>query len=384
MDRECHYALVSQQLECFYPSTQRQLLDHCNSYVDIFELPVNHYPEDLHPLLDNLRDQYHRNLWRPAIDRIEQRTARCGARIIPITSPDYPETLRQIVGAPCLLYLRGNVENLHLPQIAVVGSRRMTRGGADNACAWSRYLAAGGFVITSGLAHGIDGAAHRGALEGNGKTIAVMATGIDDIYPRAHLGLAEHILDQGGTLITEFEPSTQPLAANFPSRNRIISGLSLGVLVVEAALRSGSLITARYAAEQDREVFAIPGSIHNPQSRGCHHLIKQGAHLVERVEEIVDELGGALSGLANSTTKPTIAQVDLSFESDSVPHSSTLHQSLKADESSLLQLLGYEPVDMDQLAADGTFSVADLSRLLVSLEIKGLIESRNGVYQRLR
>jgi DNA processing protein len=380
MDRECHYALVAQQLECFYPSTQRQLLDHCNSYVEIFERPLNHYPEDLHPLLDNLRDQYHRNLWRQVVDRIEQRTAHSGARMIPITSPDYPDTLRQIVGAPCLLYLRGNVENLHLPQIAVVGSRRMTRGGADNARGWSRYLAAGGFVITSGLAHGIDGAAHRGALEGNGKTIAVMATGIDDIYPRAHLALAEQILDQGGTLITEFEPSTQPLAANFPSRNRIISGLSLGVLVVEAALRSGSLITARYAAEQDREVFAIPGSIHNPQSRGCHHLIKQGAHLVERVEEIVNELGGALSGLANAATQSTNAQAELSFATDS----SAPQQSLKADESSLLQLLGYEPVDMDKLAADGTFSVADLSRLLVSLEIKGLIESRNGVYQRLR
>ena len=388
MDRECHYALVSQQLDCFYPSIQRQLLDHCSGYVDIFEQPLNHYPKDLHPLLDNLRDQYHRNLWRPAIERIEQHTAHSGVRIIPITSPDYPDPLRQIIGAPCLLYVRGNVENLHLPQIAVVGSRRMTRGGADNAWAWSRYLAAGGFVITSGLAHGIDGAAHRGALEGNGKTIAVMATGIDAIYPRAHLALAEQILDQGGTLITEFEPSTQPLAANFPSRNRIISGLSLGVLVVEAALRSGSLITARYAAEQDREVFAIPGSIHNPQSRGCHHLIKQGAHLVERVEEIVDEIGGALSGLANSAARGTKVQPELAFEFDSASHpaldSSTPQQSLKTDEESLLQLLGYEPVDMDKLAADGTFSVADLSRLLVSLEIKGLIESRNGVYQRLR
>tara|TARA_B110000902_G_scaffold151732_1_gene174351 strand:- start:156 stop:1286 length:1131 start_codon:yes stop_codon:yes gene_type:complete len=376
MDRECHYALVSQHLNKFTPKFQRQLLEEAETYRAIFERPVEDFSEPFHPLLEDLREQYQQGSWRQALDLIEQRTEACDASIMPITSTDYPDQLRQIVGAPRLLYLRGNIENLHLPQIAVVGSRRMTRGGADNAWAWSQYLAAGGFVITSGLAHGVDGAAHHGALDVQGKTIAVMATGIDAIYPRAHLKLAEQIIDQGGTLITEFEPTTKPLATNFPSRNRIISGLSLGVLVVEAALRSGSLITARYALEQDREVFAIPGSIHNPQSRGCHHLIKQGAHLVEQAAEIVEQLKGALSGLALDALPSDLQTPSLAV---TVPQ-----PQLEADELRLLSRLGFEPADMDSLVTDGSFSIAELSRLLVALEIKGLIESQNGLYQRLK
>ena len=375
MDRECHYALVSQHLNKFTPKFQRQLLEEADSYCAIFEQPIENFSESFHPLLEDLRHQYEQGHWRQALDSIEQQSARCGAHIIPITSAEYPGQLKQIVGAPRLLYLRGNIENLHLPQIAVVGSRRMTRGGADNARAWSQYLAAGGFVITSGLAHGVDGAAHHGALEAEGKTIAVMATGIDAIYPRAHLKLAEQIIDQGGTLITEFEPATKPLATNFPSRNRIISGLSLGVLVVEAALRSGSLITARYALEQDREVFAIPGSIHNPQSRGCHHLIKQGAHLVEKAEEIVEQLKGALSGLARDALPS-----DIQTPSVAAPP----QPALEADELRLLSQLGFEPADMDGLITESSFTIGELSRLLVALEIKGLIESQNGIYQRLK
>jgi len=375
MDRECHYALVSQYLDKFTPKFQRQLLEQAQTYCAIFERSLEDFPESFHPLLDNLRSQYEQATWREAVDNIAQRGEDCGAHIIPITSADYPDQLRQIGGAPRLLYIRGNIENLHLPQIAVVGSRRMTRGGGDNARTWSEYLAAGGFAITSGLAHGVDGAAHNGALDGGGKTIAVMATGIDAIYPRAHLKLAEQIIDQDGTLVTEFEPRTKPLATNFPSRNRIISGLSLGVLVVEAALRSGSLITARYALEQNREVFAIPGSIHNPQSRGCHYLIKQGAHLVEKAEEIVDQLKGALSGLALDAMPVNVK----------APSAAALPEpNLEADEVRLLSLLGFEPADMDSLIADGLFSAAELSRLLVALEMKGLIESQNGLYQRLK
>ncbi len=375
MDRECHYALVSQQLDNFTPKFQRQLLEQAQTYCAIFEQAIDDFAEPFHPLLQDLRHQYERATWRQSLDSIEQQSENCGAHIIPITSVDYPEQLKQIVGAPSLLYLRGNIENLHLPQIAVVGSRRMTRGGADNARAWSQYLAAGGFAITSGLALGVDGAAHRGALQAKGKTIAVMATGIDSIYPRSHLQLAEQIIDQGGTLITEFKPTTKPLATHFPSRNRIISGLSLGVLVVEAALRSGSLITARYALEQDREVFAIPGSIHNPQSRGCHHLIKQGAYLVERAEEIVEQLAGGLSALASNAE----FSADKSRTEVAVPE-----PQLEADESQLLLSLGFDPKDMDSLVTEGLFSIADLSRLLVALEIKGLIESQNGFYQRLK
>ena len=375
MDKESHYALVSQQLEKFTTKLQRQLLEYSNSYRTIFERPAADYPEQLWPLIENLQDQYQQQGWRDRIDSIEQRIEKADASIIPITSTDYPPLLKQIVGAPALLYVRGNRENLHLPQIAVVGSRRMTRGGETNAFEWSKFLAAGGFVITSGLAQGVDGVAHAGALAAMGKTIGVMGTGIDTIYPREHRRLAENIIDQGGTLISEFDPGTPPLPTHFPSRNRIISGLSLGVLVVEAAPRSGSLITARLALEQNREVFAIPGSIHNPQSRGCHQIIKQGAHLVERAEDIIHELQGALAGLA------VLPEQSMPVAPSPLPP--TEEKNLLADELKLLSVLGFEPVNMDSLAIDGLFSTAELSRLLVSLELKGLIENNSGFYQRL-
>jgi len=377
VEKESHYALVSQHLENFTAKSQRQLLEYSNSYRTIFERPPSDYPEQLWPLLENLQEQYQRQTWRDSLESIEERIDKCSATIIPITSTEYPPLLKQTIGAPSLLYIRGNSENLHLPQIAIVGSRRMTRGGETNAFEWSKFLASGGFVITSGLAQGVDGVAHAGALAAMGKTIAVMGTGIDTIYPREHRRLAEKIIDQGGTLVSEFDPGTPPLPTHFPSRNRIISGLSLGVLVVEAAPRSGSLITARLALEQDREVFAIPGSIHNPQSRGCHQIIKQGAHLVERAEDIIHELQAALAGLA------LLPEQSMPTELGQAPAPAADKKNLLADELKLLSVLGFEPVDMDSLAIDGLFSVAELSRLLVSLELKGLVENNSGFYQRL-
>ena len=373
MDKESHYALVSQHLQNFTAKYQRQLLEYSNSYRTIFERPPSDYPEQLRPLLENLQEQYQRQTWRDCLEAIEERIDKCSAAIIPITSDEYPSLLKQTVGAPPLLYVRGNIENLHLPQIAIVGSRRMTRGGETNAFEWSKFLSNGGFVITSGLAQGVDGIAHSGALAAMGKTIAVMGTGIDTIYPQAHRRLADNILEQGGTLVTEFDPGAPPLPPHFPKRNRIISGLSLGVLVVEAALRSGSLITARCALEQNREVFAIPGSIHNPQSRGCHQIIKQGAQLVERAEDIIHELQGPLAGLA------VLPEQSMPMEQTA----SDGEKDLLADELKLLSVLGFEPVDMDSLTIDGLFSVAELSRLLVSLELKGLVENNSGFYQRL-
>ena len=373
MEKESHYALVSQHLENFTAKSQRQLLEYSNSYRTIFERPPSDYPEQLWPLLENLQEQYQRQTWRDSLESIEERIDKCSATIIPITSTEYPPLLKQTIGAPPLLYVRGNSENLHLPQIAIVGSRRMTRGGETNAFEWSKFLSNGGFVITSGLAQGVDGIAHSGALAAMGKTIGVMGTGIDTIYPRAHRRLADNIIDQGGTLVTEFDPGAPPLPTHFPKRNRIISGLSLGVLVVEAALRSGSLITARCALEQNREVFAIPGSIHNPQSRGCHQIIKQGAQLVERAEDIIQELQGPLAGLAVLPEQPMATEQAASGGD----------KDLLADELKLLSVLGFEPVDMDSLTIDGLFSVAELSRLLVSLELKGLVENNSGFYQRL-
>ena len=372
MDREHHYALVAQHLEKFSANIQSQLLDYSHSYTAIFERPVDSYPQKLRPLIETLQQQYQQRGWQRDIDSIYERVEKSGAMLLAVTSQVYPRQLKQIASAPPLLYVRGAVENLHLPQIAIVGSRRMTRGGEKNASEWSQFLARGGFAITSGLAHGIDAVAHAGALAAKGKTIAVMGTGIDTIYPRQHGRLAEEILNQEGTLITEFRPGTPPLPTHFPSRNRIISGLSLGVLVVEAAPRSGSLITARLALEQNREVFAIPGSIHNPQSRGCHQIIKQGAHLVERAEDIVRELKGALAGLALQ------AQPDQPPEGHKSPG-----EQLPLEEQQLLSVLGYEAVDLDSLALEGQFSAAELSRLLVSLELKGLVENRGGYYQRL-
>ncbi len=206
--------------------------------------------------------------------------------------PAYPALLAELVDAPPVLFVAGAPALLEHPQLAVVGSRRASRPGLDSAYAFSRSLAGGGFVITSGLALGIDGAAHQAALDANGSTVAVLGTGLRHVYPRRHEGLAARIIDQGGALVSELPLDSPPQASNFPRRNRIISGLSLGVLVVEASPSSGSLITARLAAEQGREVFAIPGSIHHPGARGCHQLLREGATLVEDVADILQALRG--------------------------------------------------------------------------------------------
>lgn len=215
-----------------------------------------------------------------------------GNHLLMWDSPDYPALLAELPDAPPLLYVSGDLSLLERPQLAMVGSRRASHVGLDNAHAFARCLAAGGFVVTSGLALGIDGAAHAGALDAGGGTVAVLGTGLRQLYPRRHQALARRIVEQGGALVSELPLDCAPQAANFPRRNRIISGLSLGVLVVEASPSSGSLITARLAAEQGREVYAIPGSIHHPGARGCHELIRQGATLVENVEHILEGLRG--------------------------------------------------------------------------------------------
>lgn len=207
-------------------------------------------------------------------------------------SPAYPALLGATEGAPPLLFVAGNPAILDKPQLAIVGSRRASRPGMDTAGAFARSLAGGGFVITSGLALGVDGAAHAGALAVGGLTIGVLGTGLENFYPQRHRQLAADMIAGGGAVLSEFPLHTPPGPSNFPRRNRIISGLSLGVLVVEASLASGSLITARLAAEQGREVYAIPGSIHHPGAKGCHQLIRDGAVLVESIEHILEALRG--------------------------------------------------------------------------------------------
>ncbi|MBJ2218040.1 DNA-processing protein DprA [Pseudomonas sp. MF7453] len=206
--------------------------------------------------------------------------------------PEYPVLLAQIDDAPPLLFVAGDPGILEKPQLAMVGSRRASRPGMDTAAAFSRSLASAGFVITSGLALGIDGAAHQAALEVGGRTIGVLGTGLENFYPQRHRKLAAAMIAQGSAVVSEFPLDAGPQAGNFPRRNRIISGLSLGVLVVEASIASGSLITARLAAEQGREVYAIPGSIHHPGAKGCHQLIRDGAVLVETIEHILEALRG--------------------------------------------------------------------------------------------
>lgn len=206
--------------------------------------------------------------------------------------PGYPALLAEVADAPPLLYVEGAPETLERPQLAMVGSRRASPAGLGTAWSFARSLAQGGFAITSGLALGIDGAAHEGALEVGGATVAVLGTGLRRLYPRRHEALARRIVEGGGALVSELPLDSPPLPANFPRRNRIISGLSLGVLVVEASPASGSLITARLAAEQGREVYAIPGSIHHPGARGCHQLIRDGALLVESVGHVLEALRG--------------------------------------------------------------------------------------------
>jgi DNA processing protein len=367
---EIHYALVSQLLERFSRRSQLMLLQLYSCYEAIFTDTDYPAEPEINALVQDIRDQYAQGQWQAQLERILEAVASVDAAIIPITSSDYPKQLREISDAPSVLYLRGNRGCLHLPQIAMVGSRRMTRGGEHNALQWSQFLAEAGFGITSGLAMGIDGAAHRGALQAQtkanaGRTIAVMATGIDAVYPFRHRQLAEQVVESGGALVTEFPPGSQPLAARFPQRNRIISGLSMGVLLIEAALKSGSLITARFALEQNREIYAIPGSIHNPQSKGCHYLIKQGAALVETPADIVAELQGPLAGMAALVPETTADKTRL----------------FTPEEDALLQAMGFEPVELDSLTQH--FSTAKLAQLLISLELKGAVGCDHGLYQRL-
>ena len=270
-----------------------------------------------------------------------------------------------------MLFWHGDADLLDMPQVAIVGSRSATPQGLENAQAFAAELARRGFVITSGLALGIDGAAHRGALAGGGYTIAVCATGLDRVYPARHKALAHEIIAQG-VLLSEFPTGVQALAENFPRRNRIISGLALGVLVVEAAVGSGSLITARYAVEQSREVFAIPGSIHNPQARGCHALIRQGAKLVETVDDLFEELGPLL-GTRLAARKASAMEAPA--------HGNDAGEGPAA---ALLAALGDELLDLDQILARVAQPIAAVQALLTQLELEGRIAvAAGGRYQRV-
>ncbi len=283
--------------------------------------------------------------------------------LVTLGQADYPELLTQQVSPPLVLYVDGDPDALQGPALAIVGSRNPTAGGKRNAREFSRHLGRMGFCIVSGLAQGIDTAAHRGALDVGASTVAFLGHGIDSIYPAQNRDLAEAI-GNAGAIVTEFPLQTPPARHHFPERNRLISGLCLGTLVVEAARQSGSLITARLAAEQGREVFALPGSIHNPLARGCHALIRAGAKLVETADDIVAELGPLAAHL-----------LQIPEESNGKPDTATVAD---AEYVELQKHLSHDPVGIDELAESSGLTIDKLSSMLLILELEGTVEALSG------
>jgi len=292
-------------------------------------------------------------------------------------SPDFPVLLREIGSVPAALFVVGDPALLWTPQIAVVGARSASAAGLANARAFARAFALAGNTVTSGLAEGIDGAAHAAALDAGGKTVAVLGTGIDLVYPRQHAELAARIT-ANGALVSEYPPGVPGHPKHFPRRNRIISGLSLGTLVIEASLKSGSLTTARYAAEQGREVFALPGSIHNPLARGCHQLIREGAKLVETAQEVLDELHGVGALLAEGLRERLAVTGEESLADTT--RTATAIRSNDPDYAALLKALDHTPAALDELAGRTGLPAAALSSMLLVLELDGVVAAENGRY----
>ena len=305
-------------------------------------------------------ESLHSDAVKESVERALEWLAGPGRALVTLADDAYPRALLEIADPPPVLYAQGRLGLLQHPSLAIVGSRNATAQGAANAERFARALSDAGLTIVSGLALGIDAAAHRGGLAGASSTIAVLGTGMDIVYPRRNAQLAAEI-GARGLLLSEFPLGTSAVTHNFPRRNRLISGLSRGCLVVEAALASGSLITARAAAEQGREVFAVPGSIHSPLSKGCHALLKSGAKLVESAEDVLSELSGyRQSGYASTTA------------------------AAASDATGLLAHMGHDPVDIDALCTRAGLSAEQVSSELLRLELEGSVAALpGGLYQRL-
>lgn len=295
--------------------------------------------------------------------------------VLCLGDPDYPSALLNTADPPALLFAQGRLDLLKAPSLAIVGSRRATPQGLENAHAFAAHLSQTGLAIVSGLALGVDGAAHQGALTGRGSTVAVVGTGLDLVYPSRHKALAHRIAEHG-LLLSEFALGTPSISHHFPRRNRVIAGLTLGTLVVEAALQSGSLITARLALEGGREVFAIPGSIHSPQSKGCHRLIKDGAKLVETADDILQELRWPTGvGTASAPARPAESASEADALEAPSPHHSARNQ--------LLDAIGHDPVTLDALSARTGWPADRLNVMLLELELEGeLARLPGGLLQR--
>lgn len=347
--------------ECVGPAAARRLLAMAGSPQAVFELPA--------AALDQALPGKQREAFSKPPDHLQELITQAqawltepGHDLLALGDADYPPRLLATADPPLLLWLQGRRELLATPSLAVVGSRNPTAQGRDNARAFARALARAGYTIVSGLALGVDAAAHEGALDAEGATIAVVGTGLDQVYPRHNAQLAARLLAGGGLIVSEYSLGTPVLPANFPKRNRIIAGLAQGCLVVEAAVQSGSLITARQAVEAGREVFAIPGSIHSPQARGCHALIRQGAKLVESAEDVLEEL-------------PPLGAASAAPESTETPH----------EQQALLDAMGFDPVSLDALMARSGWPAAELSAALLELELDGQVARLAGqLFQRRR
>lgn len=344
------------------PGAARRLLAMAGSPQAVFELPA--------AALDQALPGKQREAFGRPPEHLAELTAHAttwlaqpGHDLLVLGDADYPPRLLATADPPLLLWLQGRRALLAAPALAIVGSRHPTAQGGDNARAFARALAGAGYTIVSGLALGIDAAAHEGALDAGGATIAVVGTGLDQVYPRRNEKLAARLLAGGGLIVSEYSLGTPITQANFPRRNRIIAGLTQGCLVVEAAVQSGSLITARLAAEAGREVFAIPGSIHSPQARGCHALIRQGAKLVESAQDVLEELP-PLGGAPVATP-----------EAAEVPH----------EQQALLEAMGFDPVSLDALMARSGWAAPELNAALLELELDGEVDRLAGqLFQRRR
>jgi DNA processing protein len=357
------------------PQTARELLSH-------FGLPENIFGANYSALQKCVNEKLALTLSSapddPIREQIDTTLEWCkhpGNQVLTFADANYPSSLLTIADPPPVLYVKGRAELLNRKSIAMVGSRNATLQGIQNARRFAHVLSTAGLTVVSGLALGIDGAAHEGALSEittEGSTIAVTGTGLDLVYPAKHRELA-HQIAVHGCLVSEYPLGTPGIASNFPRRNRIISGLSQGVLVVEAAAQSGSLITARSALEQGRDVFAIPGSIHSPLSKGCHQLIRQGAKLVESAQDILEEIHSQSTPLKEKFSPPHVA---VNTAANSVNLSSKTNQ--------LLHAAGHDPVSVDELAARTTMTMADVQASLLELELEGRIERlASGMYQAL-
>tara|TARA_R110001592_G_scaffold19231_18_gene79168 strand:- start:10323 stop:11444 length:1122 start_codon:yes stop_codon:yes gene_type:complete len=350
------------------PRTMARLLQNYLSPADVLAADLSALQSlGLRPTTLNVIQRYQQGdvVLSRRLDAVHQWLERPGCQVLCLDSADYPALLRRIPDPPPILYLQGDARLLHDPQLAMVGSRHPGPHGAATARQFARSFTENGLLITSGMALGIDGACHQGALDAGGQTIAVWGTGLDNCYPKRHRALASAIVEQGGLLVSEQPPDAFAQPGQFPRRNRIISGLSLGTLVVEAAMNSGSLITARLALEQNREVFAMPGSIHSVHARGSHQLLREGAHLVETVSDVLEVLRLPLLAAIDSASANRPETAPVSPRSPLWPH------------------LGHVPVSVDWLGQRSKMPVERVMQELMDLELEGLVQHTSHGYSRL-